>query len=157
MSPCIIYYASWPPWPFAYHWVPSVSLYVRLNPLVCSVCWNKSTIMSISPKRSSQACCPFCLPSISYGWAGGWNPEDAAIQKLPLPSPWGFPSSPPTSHLFWAYFHRYLELWIPPSLEVFGSMSVSFCSGLRFSGLRRYFSSGAQFIPFPPFSIPSRK
>lgn len=158
MSPCIIYYASWPPRQFAYCWVPSVSLYVRLNPLVCSVCWNKSRVVSISPTWCSRASCPFYLPSISYEWAGGWSPQDSAIQKLPLPSPWWFPLLPPTpSHLFRACFQRYLVLWIPPSLEVLGSVSVSFCSGLRFSGLKSYFSSVAQFIHFPPFSIPSRK
>lgn len=134
-------------------------LCVRPNPLVCSVCWNKSRVVSISPSWCSQASCPFCLPSISYGWAGGWNPEDAAIQKLPLPSPWGFPPPPTTTrHLLQACFQRYLVLWIPPSSEVLGSMSVFFCPGLRFSGLRSYFSSGAQFIlSLPPFLYSSQE
>lgn len=72
--------------------------------------------------------------------------------------PEDFLPPPTTRHLLQACFQRYLVLWIPPSSEVLGSMSVFFCPGLRFSGLRSYFSSGAQFIhSLPPFLYSSQE
>lgn len=84
-------------------------LYVELNPSVCSVCGNKSRVLSVSPSRSSNPNCPFLfLFPMSLEWVGGCNSFllqllSAAVQKPPLSPPPSAPCFRPGSGRSWCH------------------------------------------------------